>query len=139
MKDCQTLQNLYVVNKKSNYYFLVNNDYHIEFISGFIKSLNNQKILINAPVYINNTEYYRFFDKIINIEFNEFNSIFYLIFKPFFIFRKIKKIQNKLSPNENDILFLSTDMFILNHLVVYKFIQWESVTANMVSSFVSKP
>lgn len=120
------MQNQYVVNKNSNCYFLVNNDYHIEFICGFIKSLNNQKILIKAPVYINNSEHNRFFDKIINIEFNELNSIFYLIFKPFFILKKIKEIQSKFSPNENDILFLNTDMFILNHLIVYKFIKCNS-------------
>jgi hypothetical protein len=117
------LQNQFVVNKETNCYFLVNNDYHFDFINGFIKSLHNQKILIKAPVNINNAEYNRLFDKIINIEFNEFNSLFYLILKPFFIFKKIKKIQSKISPKANDILFLNTDMFLLNHLIVYKFIK----------------
>jgi hypothetical protein len=111
------------VNKKSKCYFLVNNDYHVEFIKGFIYSLPNFKILIKTPVKLSNSVNEEIFNKIEQINFNELNSLFYLIFKPFFIYRKIKEIQNKFTPDENDILFLNTDMFILNHLIVYKFIQ----------------
>lgn len=109
------------MKQKGNYYFLVNNDYHIEFIKNFLHNLPNKKILLKAPVLIKNNHNDKYFDRIENYEFKELSSLFFLIFRPFFIFKKIKFISKQIEPNKNDILFLSTDFLLLNHLIVKKF------------------
>jgi hypothetical protein len=107
----------------SRYYFLVNNDYHIDFILGFIKSIPNYKILLKAPVSITSNNYDIYFDKIEEFEFKEFNSIRNLIFKSCSLNKKKKILLSKVKPKCEDVLFLNTDMFLLNHLIVSRFIK----------------
>lgn len=103
-------------------YFLVNNNYHLILDLHLAKQLSGHKLgLIQIPFLLDTLSENALFDKIICLEENEYGSIR----NTFFHRRNIKKlkkhIDNILKIEDTDILFVHTEIILLNQYIIQKF------------------
>jgi hypothetical protein len=100
-------------------YFLINNNYHLDFDNPLIQELKDYQIgLILIPFrFDKNQNNLDVFSEIHEYE----NNVNLSFFNFFSIKRFLNKIKNKIKVNAEDILFVHTDMVLLNQFFIYKF------------------
>lgn len=105
-------------------YFLVNNNYHVNLDMKLAKELVNYKLgLIQVPYSLDVIKESDFFSDIYIYEERLITSFKNIFCKPKKIKNIFQRVDNTLFINNSDILFVHTDMDILNQYIIQKFYQ----------------
>lgn len=103
-------------------YFLVNNDYHMYMDMKLANQLSNHKLgLIQIPYSLNVIESSDLFSKIYHYPERLVASVKGILFNTAKFKSILKKVDNELNPGKNDILFVHTEMDLLNQHIIQKF------------------
>lgn len=103
-------------------YFLINNNYHLHFDMNLAKQLPDFELgLIQIPYSLDVIEESDLFGKIYNYPDRLVASIKSLLLNPKKINGIIKKVDNELIPQNNDVLLVHTEMDFLNQHIIKKF------------------
>lgn len=105
-------------------YFLINNNYHINLDMKLAKELVNYELgLIQVPYSLDVIKESDIFSNIYTYEERLIASFKNILFRPHKLKSIIRRVDKTLNPNETDILFVHTDMDVLNQYIIQKFYQ----------------
>jgi len=103
-------------------YFLVNNNYHVHLDMQLVKKLSNFELsLIQIPYSLNIIKESDVFSNIYTYEERLITSLKNIFFKPSNLKNILRRVDETLFPDQADILFVHTDMDILNQYIIQKF------------------
>lgn len=103
-------------------YFLVNNDYHLYLDMKLTKQLSQHKLgLIQIPYSLNVIDHSDSFSKIYHYPERLIGSLKGLLIDSKKIKSILKKVDDELSPDNNDVLLVHTEMDLLNQYIIQKF------------------
>jgi len=105
-------------------YFLVNNNYHVHLDMQLVKKLSNFELsLIQIPYSLNIIKESDVFSNICVYEERLIGSFKNIFFKPNTLKNILQRVDETLFPEDTDILFVHTDMDLLNQYIIQKFYQ----------------
>jgi hypothetical protein len=103
-------------------YFLVNNDYHLDFSLPLAKELYGEELaLIQVPYSLKIVDRSEIFLKVYNFSGRLVPSFVDFLIKPGKIFKRFKEIDKLLSIKGKDILLVHTEIELLNQYIIQKF------------------
>lgn len=103
-------------------YFLVNNNYHVHLDLHLVKQLSNFELsLIQVPYSLNIIKEKDVFSNIYTYEERLIASFKNIFFRPNKLKSILGRVDETLFPDSADILFVHTDMDILNQYIIQKF------------------
>jgi hypothetical protein len=103
-------------------YFLVNNNYHLDLDLKLAKQLSQHKLgLIQVPYSLDIVSENLVFSKIYTFSDKIVPSIRSFFIHPYRISNTQREVKLKVHPKENDILFVHTDMDLLNQYIIQLF------------------
>jgi hypothetical protein len=104
-------------------YFLVNNNYHLDFDFKLIESLNSADLaLIQVPFSLDIKKGVNRFSKVYHFS----NTVSLSVVKPLNFSKVRKSIKNQLILSKTDILFVHTDIVLLNQYIIQRFLDVEA-------------
>ena len=102
-------------------YFLVNNNYHLHLDMKLVKQLSNFELsLIQIPYSLNIIKESDVFSNIYTYEERLITSLKNIFLRPNNLKNILRRVDETLFPDGADILFVNTDMDILNQYIIQK-------------------